>query len=139
MGTRFHVLSPQGSATDVVLGRRDMEKSNFLAEACTLKSTPRNKRRVARVSPSAHPAVLAATGGTDLHVGDAEHALQRPLSHGHVLHVGEGHRLLVQPNDAFANSQAAVRDDVPALLEVQAQEQVRACCIGLKPATAPSR
>src|SRR5690606_39880272 len=65
----------------------------------------------------------AAAGAPHLDVRDAQQALERALPHPDVLDVGESHGLLADRSEPFADTEAAIGDDVPAQLEVEPQRR----------------
>ena len=67
----------------------------------------------------------ATASGFDFQVGDAKHALNGALRDGNVLDVGKGDGGFAYEDEAFADAQAAVGDEIPALLEIEADHGER--------------
>ena len=61
-------------------------------------------------------------GGLHADIGEAEQALNGALRDGDLLDVGEAHGRLLQAQDAGADAQAAICDDIPVQLEIEAHE-----------------
>ena len=68
--------------------------------------------------------MFAAAGGLDLDVGQPEQALQRALRDLDLLQVGETHGAFLHAPHAGADAQAAIGDDIPAHLKVEAPDGV---------------
>src|SRR5688572_25510231 len=80
---------------------------------------------VQTVSLIVRTAATTATRRADLKIRNTEEPLQRSLLDAHVLDIRERHCLLVHLHQALADAQAAVRDEIPPLLEVEAQKRER--------------
>src|SRR4051812_16578370 len=66
-------------------------------------------------------ASASAPGGFDLEVRDAKGALDRTLGDADVLDIREGDRHFLDGDDAFADAEATVGDDIPAFVEIETE------------------
>src|SRR5438105_8059136 len=67
--------------------------------------------------------LASATGRIDAEVREPKDSLNWPLGNGDVLDIREGYRHFLNSDDALADAQTAVGNDVPALFIIQAEDR----------------